>query len=67
MHFLKTELDQHREEYNNLPASFFENLQGYRLFAHQDQCELSRRYVPQNPFSGPDEVLNEHMYLLERQ
>lgn len=64
--YYERHLSQSRDKYTKIDNSFYEQLSGYNLLQHKDHCELSRRYVPERVLSNPKEILNEHMYILER-
>lgn len=55
-----------RDNYLELPLEFYQGLSGYRLLKHTEYCELSRKYSPDRSIDDPDDILNEHMFLLER-
>ncbi len=50
-----------------LPNEFYLKRIGYNLLDHQDYCSLSRQYKPEMSISDKFSILNENMYILERQ
>lgn len=66
LNYLGRYFRQSGNEYIELEAAFYENLENYRLLIDTEYCELSRRYAPQQELTDPEAILNEHMYILER-
>ncbi|WP_405205514.1 class I SAM-dependent methyltransferase [Aquimarina sp. LLG6339-5] len=52
--------------HQTIPNSYYENLDGYILKEHVDEYQLSKQYDPESQLASAKEILNEHMYLLER-
>jgi len=52
--------------HQTIPTSYYTQIEGYRLVEHTDECKLSKLYTPNTPLEDPNEILNEHLYLLER-
>ncbi len=57
---------QSGNEYIELEAAFYKNLESYQLLIDTEYCEISRRCAAQRELTDPEEILNEHMYILER-
>jgi O-methyltransferase involved in polyketide biosynthesis len=64
--FVEGNLEKNQQfNYQTLPDEFYLKLPDYQLADHQDTLSLLERYVPGEELPE-DEVLNEHMYLLQR-
>ncbi|WP_297763830.1 class I SAM-dependent methyltransferase [uncultured Muriicola sp.] len=64
--FVEGNLEKNQQfDYQTVPDSFYKDIEGYTLMDHQHTFSLSARYLPENklPF---EEILNEHMYLLQK-
>ncbi len=64
--FVEGNLEKNQQfNYQTVPDSFYEDIEGYTLIDHQHTLSLSAHYMPENklPF---EEILNEHMYLLQK-
>ncbi len=65
--FMKsTAPSEEKFRYLNLSPDYYESLKNYRLVEHTDYCQTSARYAPEFTLSDPDEILNEHLYILQR-
>jgi hypothetical protein len=64
INFVESNLQKnHQFQYQTVPDTFYQNLDGYELLEHQDTLSLSQKYRPEKVLPK-SEVLNEHMYLL---
>jgi len=64
--FVESNLEKnHQFQYQTVPDTFYQNLDGYELLEHQDTFSLSKQYRPEKVLLK-SEVLNEHMYLLKK-
>ena len=52
--------------YQTLPTSYYENLDGYELIEHEDYVSTSKKYAPEQAIEDENSILNEHLYLLKR-
>ncbi|WP_219009219.1 class I SAM-dependent methyltransferase [Aquimarina litoralis] len=52
--------------HQTIPTSYYTQINGYRLKEHTHEYELSKLYTPDAQIDNPNDILNEHLYLLER-
>ncbi|MHA7058356.1 class I SAM-dependent methyltransferase [Aquimarina sp. M1] len=52
--------------HQTIPNSFYENIKGYMLKEHADEYNLSKIYASEFDMTDKTEILNENMYVLER-
>ena len=52
--------------HQTIPTSYYSNLEGYRLKEHKSEFDLAPIYAPKFGVDHKNQILNEHMYLLER-
>lgn len=64
--FVEVNLEKNQQfNYQTVPEEFYSSVEGYQLIDHQDTLRLASRYKPDIPISE-DEILNEHMYLMQK-
>ncbi|MEY8021582.1 class I SAM-dependent methyltransferase [Muriicola sp. SD30] len=64
--FVEVNLEKNQQfNYQTVPEEFYTSVQGYHLIDHQDTMSLASRYKPDISISE-DEILNEHMYLIQK-
>lgn len=64
--FYRRNLGRSDDEYTELEDASYRRLPGYTLLQQTDYLELSRHYIPPGTPLNPEELLNEHLYILER-
>ncbi|MGB5819251.1 MAG: class I SAM-dependent methyltransferase [Saonia sp.] len=65
--FVEGNLEKNQKfHYQTVPHEFYKELHDYELIDHQDTLSLAGTYAPQH-LLNPNDVLNEHMYLLKKQ
>lgn len=52
--------------HQTIPTEFYENLAGYQLIEHEDEWNIARRFAAKRVDFKKEDILNEHLYLLER-
>lgn len=52
--------------HQTIPNSYYQNIDGYALKDHVDEYSLAKMYASEFDINDKNEILNEHMYLLER-
>ncbi len=70
-HRLLDYFDKHNDTndsfmHQTTPISFYQNLEGYKMINKIDEFELSKIYAPKLNIKNKGQILNEHLYLLER-
>ncbi|KAA1242986.1 class I SAM-dependent methyltransferase [Aquimarina sp. RZ0] len=67
LHYFDTHNDTDDPFYHQtLPHSFYENLDRYQLKKHIDEFDLSKIYAPDAEIRDRTQILNEHMYILQK-
>jgi hypothetical protein len=64
--FYRRNLGRSDNEYTELEDAFYQQLPSYTLMQQTDYLELSSQYAPEHTPLNPEELLNEHLYVLER-
>jgi O-methyltransferase involved in polyketide biosynthesis len=64
--FYRRYLGRSDTEYTELEDAFYRRLPGYTLIQQTDYLGLSQQYAPARPPLHSEEILNEHLYVLER-
>ncbi|WP_299313860.1 class I SAM-dependent methyltransferase [uncultured Aquimarina sp.] len=52
--------------HQTIPNSYYSNIKGYHLKEHENEFDLAGMYAPEFGINNKNQILNEHMYLLER-
>ncbi|MFD2565216.1 class I SAM-dependent methyltransferase [Aquimarina rubra] len=52
--------------HQTIPNSYYNQVEGYTLKEQADEYNLSKMYAPEFDIKNKDQILNEHLYLLER-
>ncbi len=63
--FFKNRIDSNFT-YQLVGDSFYTNQRDYTLIEHKDDIELSKQFDPDAPILNDHDILNEHMYLLQK-
>ncbi|NNK10354.1 MAG: adenosine deaminase [Flavobacteriaceae bacterium] len=64
--FVEVNLEKNQQfNYQTVADEFYTSAEGYRLTEHQDTISLAARYSPDITLAE-EEILNEHMYLLQK-
>ncbi|MBT8286243.1 MAG: adenosine deaminase [Flavobacteriaceae bacterium] len=64
--FVEVNLEKNQQfNYQTVPEEFYSSVEGYNLIDHQDTMSLGSIYKPDITISE-DEILNEHMYLMQK-
>ncbi|MBT8282740.1 MAG: adenosine deaminase, partial [Muriicola sp.] len=64
--FVEVNLEKNQQfNYQTVADEFYTSAEAYRLIEHQDTISLAARYSPDITLAE-EEILNEHMYLLQK-